>query len=339
MKAACDRLWEVDALREGRLLGADAASSERHRAACEVCRERFLADEHLHDLATSIRYPAMDPLRVRRLRTRILRGAGVRTPTPNRKLPLAVAFAVLASLCIALAGWHLTRAPATPVVASAPVPLAGTVVPLTTSIWSQSREGDVERVRLERGELRVRVRKQTPSERFFVDLPDGRIEVRGTQFDVRVEGAQTAAIVVSEGVVAFQARSRPEVVLVAGQSWPPPSPVESAARPSSISAVVGPSPKPFTTDVAADEYDAAVRAYHRHDYDDAAERFERFTIAHPHARQTEDAMFLHASALAFAGHDDAAATVAKRFLSQYPRSIHAPDASELVARAERKAGN
>ena len=36
------------------------------------------------------------------------------------------------------------------------------------------------------GAIVVQVRKQRPSERFFVDLPDGQIEVRGTRFEVDV---------------------------------------------------------------------------------------------------------------------------------------------------------
>jgi hypothetical protein len=335
MKATCDRLWEVDALREGRLIGADAASSERHRASCNTCRDRFDADEHLRDLATSIQYPTMDMLRAKRLRARILRDVGQRPAATRRGWPFALAFAMV---CLAVVGWRLTHRPSAPV-AAAPAPgpaRAGTIVPLADSIWSQTREGDVEHVRLERGELRVRVRKQAASERFFVELPDGRIEVRGTQFDVRVEGARTVGIIVSEGVVVFRARSQPEVMLAAGQSWPPPP----APRPSST-ALPAPlelgSPRaPEPVDTTADDYDAAVRAYRQHDYDGAAERFERFAIAHPHARQSEDATFLHASALAFAGHDDAAATIAERFLKEYPRSIHARDAEELIARAARK---
>jgi TolA-binding protein len=245
-------------------------------------------------------------------------------------------------VCLAFVGWRLTHRQAAPVVATSPP--AGTIVPLADSIWTQTREGDVERVRLERGELRIRVRKQATNERFFVDLPDGRIEVRGTEFDVRVEGPRTAAIIVNEGVVVFRARSQPEVVLAAGQSWPPPP----APKPSSTAAPAPLEAKPprpteqvagAVPDTTADDYDAAVRAYRQHDYDGAAERFERFAAAHPHARQAEDAMFLHASALAFAGHDDAAAKIAERFLSEYPRSIHARDAEELIARAARKNGN
>lgn len=335
MKATCERLWEVDAFREGRLVGADAASSERHRVLCATCRDRFEADERLREVALAVRYPTMDALRARRLRARILRGVGQRAPSPPR-LPFVLAFAALTIAIVLLAGWSRMTSKAAPVAAApraAPAPLAGSVVALHDSVWSQSREANTERVRLERGELRVRVRKQTSNERFFVELPDGNIEVRGTQFDVRVEGPKTVSIVVSEGVVAFHPRGEPERVLVAGQSWPPPTAPAPAPTPSMTPA---PAAKPAPVDTTADEYDAAVRAYLQHDYEGAAKGFERFEVEHPRARQLEDATFLHASALAYAGHDDAAAKLSERFLKQYPTSIHARDAAELVARAARK---
>jgi TolA-binding protein len=80
-------------------------------------------------------------------------------------------------------------------------------------------------------------------------------------------------------------------------------------------------------------------AYRRQSWTVAARRFGAFAAAHPRAPEAEDAAFLEASALAHAGHTDAAATAAERFLTRYPSSFHARDAAILVARDARDRGD
>ena len=71
VKPACNRLWEVDALREGRLSSTDASAHERHRGVCATCRERYAEDECLCALGSELEPPPMEPLRARRLRAQI----------------------------------------------------------------------------------------------------------------------------------------------------------------------------------------------------------------------------------------------------------------------------
>ena len=90
----------------------------------------------------------------------------------------------------------------------------------------------MERVELEAGTLRVHVRPQGAGERFFVGLPDGEIEVRGTTFEVTALGGLTRHVGVDEGTVVFRLRGSPDRSLGPGTSWtapesPPPDALES----------------------------------------------------------------------------------------------------------------
>jgi hypothetical protein len=99
MTRSCHRLWEVDALREGRLSGTDVASHRRHAAECASCRERLAQDERLVELARALPAAPPDELRVVRLRTNVLRQAA-RLP-PRRSAWRALALAGLALAVVA----------------------------------------------------------------------------------------------------------------------------------------------------------------------------------------------------------------------------------------------
>src|SRR5690606_31600289 len=73
-KAACPRLFEVEAMRDGRLAGAERASFERHLRGCVACAREA---EALEALARAVRESASsseerDELHARRERTRLL---------------------------------------------------------------------------------------------------------------------------------------------------------------------------------------------------------------------------------------------------------------------------
>lgn len=349
VKPACERLWEVDALREGRLSPADAVAHERHRGTCSVCRERYAEDERLRDLGAELEPAPMEPLRARRLRAQVLRAAAEPPARSSQRWVFAIAAAVV--LVVATLGvWKVRRAP---IAAPAPqtstvVPesFAGTIAPQPDTKWSRRRDGRVERVRIDDGELRIQVRKQEPDERFFVDLPDGEIEVRGTRFWVTVRGGETLSVRVEEGVVAFRRVGAEEILLHASESWEKPRSVEARRTPAPstpVASVKTPSREEprndRATSVVAVEYESAVTSYREKRYPEAAQKFATFVSAHPGAAETEDAEFLEASALAHAGRPDAAALIAERFLAHHPSSFHAKDAAVLVARAARDRGD
>src|SRR5216117_2722246 len=88
MKAACPRLFEVEALRDGRLTGAELVRFQGHLGACAVCEREARA---LQALAEALRSPTNlghpDELHVRRERTRLLAAFDASlVPAPRRRL-------------------------------------------------------------------------------------------------------------------------------------------------------------------------------------------------------------------------------------------------------------
>jgi len=355
----CDRRWEVDAYREGRLGDKDSQSFERHLRLCQDCKLRKDCDERLRMLASSL--PQDDPseLTLRRLRTRILRdvatGAVPREPMPWTRVAMAAGLA----LAVVGGGWIALRRPAAPaaipVVATttaaspspppaAPDALAGTVTVLADARWTQVRQDGVERVTLDDGTLGVHVRHQQVGERFLVVLPDGEIEVRGTTFDVSVAGGATSRVHVDEGLVELRLHGRDVARLASGETWTPPvAPVTVADRPVPSRVVPStasdrPAP-PVGPDEGATAYAQAVQLLRDGHGDDAAAAFHAFLLAHPAAAQAEDASFLEAVALARAGRTDAAALTAEHHLASFPGSFHRKEAAILVARSASQRGD
>src|SRR6478736_3652179 len=73
MKAACPRLFEVEALRDGRLAGAELARFQSHLGLCSVCAAEARALDALAlDLLAPSDFGEADELHVRRERTRLM---------------------------------------------------------------------------------------------------------------------------------------------------------------------------------------------------------------------------------------------------------------------------
>jgi hypothetical protein len=224
--------------------------------------------------------------------------------------------------------------------------MAGTVTAAPAARWSQSREGTVERVQLDDGTIAVHVRPQRPDERFIVFTPDGEIEVRGTTFDVTVEGGRTTGVHVREGVVELRAVDAPVRRLGAGDAWPaaasgalrPAVPAAPGAAREGLGPTFEAGAPPVGragADDAIAEYMEATRLLSAGSNDEAAAALRAFDVAHPTAPQAEDVTFLEAVALARAGRVDAAGLAAEHHLARFPASFHAKEAAVLVVRAAR----
>ncbi|MGA3123711.1 MAG: tetratricopeptide repeat protein [Polyangiaceae bacterium] len=376
MRRACDRFWEIDPYREGRLGPNAAKSFERHLRGCAECRNQADRDERLREIARRLPDPAPSDLALRRLQTRVLRDVALGAPTRAiRRLRLA--FAVMAAALGCFAVWHHTEsrlashavatvagaaAGASPPKAeigpgSAPSPdapapaseLAGSVVASPNARWSQTRESGIERVQIEDGAVRVHVRRQVEGERFLVALPDGEIEVRGTTFDVIVEHGATTRVHVDEGLVELRIRGRGTTRLTAGEAWNVPAPPNGSASAFRVAAgparapVVAPRTEtsvgdtPGADDVAA--YTAAIQWMQQGQFDRAAAAFHALVLAEPRTLQAQDASFLEAVALARAGRTDAAALAAEQHLAAFPDSFHRKEAAILIARAASQRGD
>jgi hypothetical protein len=369
--SGCDRRWELDVYREGRLGAKDARSFERHLKICSECKVRSECDERLRMLAAALPEEPPSELTLRRLRARVLRdvATGVRAPeaVPWSRVALAAGFALAV---LGGAGWlaHGRHAPsavaptavvvpvaapeAEPVPSAAPADaLAGTVTATAGARWTQLRRDGLETVTLADGTLGIHVRPQHAGERFLVALPDGELEVRGTTFDVSVAGGATRGVHVDEGHVELRLQGHPDLRLATGESWTAvPAVAAPASLPSSVAEkVASPRTAPSSpgapavvaspADDGATAYAGALDLLRTGRGDEAAAAFHAFLLAHPAAPQAEDASFLEAVALARAGRVDAAALAAEHHLASYPGSFHRKEAAVLVARAASQRGD
>ena len=357
----CEQRWQVDALREGRLGPQDAESFERHRRTCPECAQRFAEDERLARLGRELEHVVPDEVAVRRRRSLLLHDAARASRTlerPGRAWALASAAVLAAAVGIAFGALHWSTRSTTAASVTTPrvvtAHYASEITPSAGARYIRARVGSVERVRLEAGMIRVHVRHQTPDERFFVELPDGTLEVRGTTFTVAVEGGVTSQVAVSEGFVALRVGGEPERVLHEQERWehviePSAGPASALARPddeaargklAAPDAAANRKPREAPDAAAYAAYERVMELYRSGHYGAAAAGFRDFASRYPRATEAEDAAFLEAAALARAGRSDAAALVAEQFLENYPKgSFHTRDALMLVVRGARDRGD
>ncbi len=353
----CPRLWQIDAHREGRLGEKDTESLQRHLRTCAACTAQMESDERIRALALALHADEPNALALRRLRARVLRDAATGVhPSPYaaswRRASRVAAFVVACGVGVAFVVHHSHRH--APVLATIPTtstaearatdpplppsdPFAGTVTDEGAARWSQNREQGLERIELyEEGTIHVHVRPQDAGERFLVVMRDGELEVRGTTFDVTVQGGETTRVVVQSGIVELRLRGRPVVRLVDGDAWTPssavsllpPRPPASAARPSARYRL-----RRRTSTTASRAPAAAMQRLRGGHHEEAAAAFHAFVAAWPRSSQAEDASFLEAVALARAGRPDAAGLAAERHLATFPASFHRKEAAVLEARA------
>src|SRR4051812_2171581 len=115
-RATCSRLWQVEAIHDGRLSGKDLELAERHRLHCTDCatEARNLAELSLA-LSTSPELPR-DPLSVRRSRQRLLAAVNdsiiASPPVRSHRFAAVLAIVSVATLGVALGVFRMSRAPA-----------------------------------------------------------------------------------------------------------------------------------------------------------------------------------------------------------------------------------
>lgn len=109
----CQRLWQVEAARDGRLVGSDLSNALRHRAECVDCNQAARALGELGRSIKGLPQKPMDPLRQRRARQALL-GAwndhllAERRPNSRRSVALLVALCAIAGVALAI-GLPLVR--------------------------------------------------------------------------------------------------------------------------------------------------------------------------------------------------------------------------------------
>lgn len=354
----CPRVWQAHAVEDQRLEGSDRASFQRHAATCADCAREVAALGELRSALQQLAPAAPTALELRRLRANLLHTAHDRRRRSGRAWVALVALGAVALVAWVALGplrhLSLQRAEVTgPVFEIRNVDDA--------KVTSRSERG-IARAVLESGTAAFHVQRLTPAERFFLTLPDGEIEVRGTRFVVTVRAGRTDRVEVSEGLVMLRLRGDANRLLGVGQQWerpstppPPESPAPSeavatpeapraegasqrAARPASTQEFVAaprlPPPPPLSPRRRlADERFAAAMAALGAGHDERADAlFESFVRDFADDGRAEDASFLSAVACSRAGDAERAAGLAREYLRTYRQGLRRREAQLLARR-------
>ena len=340
----CSRLWEAEALEDGRLNGADRASFERHAATCDACRRELDDLRALRERLASVAAPPVGELQRRSERSRLLRTAsdGKIGSAHGRRGTLI--FVLAALLVVAAFGYGRARWTESDL----PEPLHADEQPLLPSaprfdarsssdaVWLPQTSGATTRVTLTNGSVTFVVPALAPAQRFVVVLPDGEIEVRGASFTAVVERARTVHVSVADRVVALRLDSGEEMLLRTGDVWPAPVAAAATMPPvTSVRPAVGVASAPRENTMTARPtagalFGEAFASFERGAYDLADIQFERFTREHPDDPRTEDAAYLRAVARFRMGDREGAAALARAYLAAYPSGLRRPEAQRLA---------
>jgi hypothetical protein len=343
--AACPRVFEAEAMRDGRLAGAELASFERHLSVCPVCSRDAQA---LEALAEPLRSNSQDTdeLHVRRERSRLLAAFDRTLVVPERRWDarrlLLSAAGVGAFVMLAGVFWRV-RPVAQLAHASSVVVHAD-----STAVWSMRKAGKREKVVLQRGALLIHVDHHSSAQgRLLVVLPDGELEDTGTTFTVSAQDGHTTRVAVQEGSVALRIRGQPPVAIGAGDTWiadtrpaaqacpSPATPAQPTATPRlsspgpSVPRQRSPTPRVSMLPDPALEFRAAVAALGIGKHREAAAAFASFIVKHPSDPRAEDAAYLRVIALQKYGANSDMKGAAQEYLRRYPTGFRHADVERL----------
>lgn len=342
----CERVWEAEAIEDGRLSGGGRDAFLRHARVCGTCSRTLSELDGLRALSRSSQVAERTELQRRRLRVELLRRADQSqkaTPGPRARW-IAVAVLVLCALVIG-ARVRATRKP-TAVAAS---PASYEVTDLRGASWHLESPAPSAVIALDEGEAAFHVTKLHEGERFRVRLPDGEIEVRGTRFVVAVRGHKTQHVSVSEGVVALHIVGTSEHVLLAGESWEVPREIASVPSTTFVpaaGAMTAFPPHASTTHTpavpssanhesgAGPKFGAAMNEFSASRYADAELLFTRFCKEFPADARCEDASFLRAVCRQKLGDAKGAAQLARAYLDRWPSGLRRTEAERLAKSSE-----
>jgi ferric-dicitrate binding protein FerR (iron transport regulator) len=329
----CARKWQVEAARDGRLLGKDLEGASRHRETCAECshEERELCALG-HELS---RLPAvsLDQVSVQRSRQRLMAAHNesvIDPPARERGVSLRVAGAL--AVALAAAGWlALVHRPP----AASPAQASREIVEVHAQVgarWAKHLEGSRIFVDLEDGAAAFEIHPH-PGRSVIIRLPDGEVRDVGTVFEVRVAERHTQHVAVSEGRVSIRLNGRSTVSLGAGETWDaelPPSPVvldsQPAAAKASPSALAHLEKRPAPARAsAAPEATATPQALAP-------------SAADSQSTKAEDDAYLHIVDLLREAKDSEAQAQAKGYLLRFPNGFRRVEVLNIATRGARDAG-
>lgn len=249
--SGCSLLWQAEAIEDGRLSAADAATFERHAVTCPSCARMVRSLAELRSHGQSLPIPSLTELEHRRARQQMLNRAHDLSVGAGRWFRWRYLWGLPALLVAAgLLVW-LRAKPTSPSELALDVPDYRLAASEDARFHVLERTSTV-RIAIEVGRFQVQVTKLHPPQRFVLEMPDGQVEVEGTRFvlDVAADGARS--IQVEEGRVALRLSNQTTRLLVPGQPWSAPAvrpvattPEPTAANPArpDVSAPLSPSEK------------------------------------------------------------------------------------------------
>jgi hypothetical protein len=353
--ATCPRLFEAEAMRDGRLAGAERTSFVRHTTSCASCRREVQA---LEAIAVALRAPARgdgpaDELQRVRARTRLIAELDRTLVAPRRragmKRPVLWSTSAVAVIAAAI---FVGRTRAVPNVEPAPALL---VRAAAGAVWSKHAEAHREKIVLAHGELWIRVDHGRGANALTVELPDGELEDTGTTFTVSAADGRTTRVAVEEGSVVLRIRGRPPVAVGRTETWAAERPTPARVAPSAPVAGGAPqrarttapapaaparrasaAPRAPTLDEAdpALDFRAAVALLDSGAQREAAAAFARFIAQHARDPRAEDAAYLRVIALQRCGADDEMKRAAQEYLRLYPGGFRRGEVETLSRERE-----
>jgi len=218
----CRRVWEAEAIEDGRLDASSVESFERHATACADCAKAVERLTRLRDGRLFLEPRRLTPFEHRRKRAELLRRANSEALRPPRRTTFFVLIFAAAALAATFVVFRVGRQAKAPAPSAARAPVLEPkfeLRPIGDAEWHDATRGAAGRVVLAAGTLGVHVEHLASGQRFVVALPDGELEVHGTRFIVEVREGRTERVLVTEGVVSLRLNGGPERLLKAGESY------------------------------------------------------------------------------------------------------------------------
>jgi ferric-dicitrate binding protein FerR (iron transport regulator) len=230
----CQRKWQVEAVRDGRLQRKDRDTALRHRATCAECsREDRELVALRHDMSCLLEL-ARDPMTAGRSRQRLIAALNrsILEP-PIAESSLRAAFALALAIAAFVVGGFVIGHKVTQTQTGA-TEAAGSVVEVRAEAgarWSERTSRELDQVNLWEGAAAFTVHLHK-RRRVVIQLPDGEVEDIGTVFEIRVSEQHTRRISVSRGRISVRLRGRHPFTLGAGEAWEPDETQNQAVRAS-----------------------------------------------------------------------------------------------------------
>ncbi|HMI83792.1 MAG TPA: tetratricopeptide repeat protein [Polyangiaceae bacterium] len=341
-RPTCDRVWQAEAIEDGRLDGPERMSFAKHARSCPVCAKEVAALGSVRETMQMVAALSSTPLEHRRARAELLRRADIRVLSRGSErlagrwlwLAAAIACGAMAVVVVALISRQHQALSAADIFQGPP---SFEVEGAEDAEWSSEIVGSVLRAHLDAGMASFHVERTQSGQRFLLHMPDGEIEVHGTRFRVEVRRGTTKRVEVSEGVVTLRLRDEPEHWLHAGEAWDVDEAI--AARRDNVDAGTAapvPSAAKSPTDARStgapeDAFAAAVTALRQGNYRKAEQMLDRFLAASPHDARLEDAWFMKAVARARSGDTEGAAELGRAYLERFPNGLRRREAQRIAA--------